>query len=72
MSSPVPDDADKRLLQALPWVSDPHRQDETRRLQEQVVEAAPLNRKPASNRKPAWVSAWRWLTRAMKRAASTS
>jgi hypothetical protein len=40
MSSPVPDDADKRLLQALPWVSDPHRQDETRRLQEQVVEAA--------------------------------
>ena len=40
MSSPVPDDADKRLMQALPWVSDPHRQDETRRLQEQVVEAA--------------------------------
>jgi hypothetical protein len=40
MSSPVPDDADKRLLHAVPWVSDPHRQDETRRLQEQVVEAA--------------------------------
>jgi hypothetical protein len=40
MSSPAPDDADKRLIQALPWVSDPHRQDETRRLQEQVVEAA--------------------------------
>ena len=40
MSSPVPDDADKRLIHAVPWVSDPHRQDETRRLQEQVVEAA--------------------------------
>jgi hypothetical protein len=40
MSSPVPDDSDKRLIYALPWVSDPHRQDETRRLQEQVVEAA--------------------------------
>jgi hypothetical protein len=40
MSSPGPDDSDDRLIRALPWVSDPHRQDETRRLQEQVVEAA--------------------------------
>jgi hypothetical protein len=40
MSSPVPDDPDKKLLYAVPWVSDPQREDETRRLQEQVVEAA--------------------------------
>jgi hypothetical protein len=40
MSSPVKDDADKQLMQALPWVSDPGRQDETRRLQEDVVAAA--------------------------------
>jgi hypothetical protein len=40
MSSPVKDDADKQLMQALPWVSDPKRQDETRRLQEDVVAAA--------------------------------
>jgi hypothetical protein len=40
MSSLVQDDADKQLIHALPWVSDPQRQDETRRLQEQVVEAA--------------------------------
>jgi hypothetical protein len=40
MSSPVPDDSDKRLICALPWVSDPNRQAESRRLQDQVVEAA--------------------------------
>lgn len=40
MSSPVKDDADKQLMSALPWVSDPQRQDETRRLQEDVVAAA--------------------------------
>ena len=40
MSSPVQDDADKQLMHALPWVSDPKRQDETRRLQEDVVAAA--------------------------------
>jgi len=40
MSSPVQDDADKLLIHALPWVSDPKRQDETHRLQEDVVAAA--------------------------------
>jgi hypothetical protein len=40
MSPPVKDDADKQLMNALPWVSDPRRQDETRRLQEDVVAAA--------------------------------
>jgi hypothetical protein len=40
MSSPVRDDADKQLINAVPWVSDPKRQDETRRLQEDVVAAA--------------------------------
>ena len=40
MSSLVQDDADKQLIHALPWVSDPQRQDETRRLQEQMFEAA--------------------------------
>jgi hypothetical protein len=40
MSPPVKDDADKQLMNALPWVSDPQRQDETRRLQEDVVAAA--------------------------------
>jgi hypothetical protein len=40
MSSPVQDDADKQLMRALPWVSDPPRQDEARRLEEDVVAAA--------------------------------
>jgi TPR repeat protein len=40
MSSPVQDDADKQLIRALPWVNDPRRQDESRRLQEEVIEAA--------------------------------
>lgn len=44
MSSLGPDDADKQLKQAVPWVSDPQRQDqrdeETRRLQEDVIAAA--------------------------------
>jgi hypothetical protein len=40
MSSPAKDDADSKLISALPWVSDPQRQDETRRLQEEVVAAA--------------------------------
>jgi hypothetical protein len=44
MSSPDQDDADKKLRQAVPWVSDPERQDlrdeETRRLQEDVIAAA--------------------------------
>ena len=42
MSSLAHDDDDNKLF-ALPWVSDPRRQDETRRLQEQVVEAARPN-----------------------------
>src|SRR6202048_3339793 len=40
MSSPVKDDADKQLIRALPWVSDPQRQDEARRLEEDVLAAA--------------------------------
>jgi hypothetical protein len=41
MSSPAQDDdEDKQLMHALPWVSDPQRQDETRRLQEDVAKAA--------------------------------
>jgi hypothetical protein len=40
MSPPVKGDADKQLMNAVPWVSDPQRQDETRRLQEDVVAAA--------------------------------
>src|SRR5215472_12579355 len=37
------DDADKALKQAVPWVSDPaRRDDETRRLQEDVIAAAKL------------------------------
>jgi hypothetical protein len=40
MSSPANDDADKQLIHALPWVSDPRREDETRRLEDEVVEAA--------------------------------
>jgi hypothetical protein len=40
MSSPVQDDADKQLMRALPWVSDPRRPDEARRLEEDVVAAA--------------------------------
>jgi hypothetical protein len=44
MSSLGPDDADKQLKQAVPWVSDPQHQDqrdeETRRLQEDVIAAA--------------------------------
>jgi hypothetical protein len=41
MSSPDQDDADKQLQRAAPWVSDPQQRDsETRRLQEDVMEAA--------------------------------
>jgi hypothetical protein len=44
MSSPDQDDVDKKLRLAVPWVSDPERQDlrdeETRRLQEDVIAAA--------------------------------
>jgi len=44
MSSLGPDDADKQLKQAVPWVSDPQHQDqrdeETHRLQEDVIAAA--------------------------------
>jgi hypothetical protein len=44
MSSPDEDDVDKKLRLAVPWVSDPERQDlrdeETRRLQEDVIAAA--------------------------------
>src|SRR6266481_4430451 len=44
MSSPDQDDVDKQLQRAVPWVSDPQhheqRDNETRRLQEEVVEAA--------------------------------
>src|SRR6266436_1579442 len=40
MSSPAKDDADKQLIRALPWVSDPQRQDEARRLEEDVLAAA--------------------------------
>lgn len=40
MSSPAKDDADKQLIRALPWVSDPQRQDEARRLEEDVIAAA--------------------------------
>jgi len=40
MSSLDRDDADKQLMDALPWVSDPQRQEETRRLQEDVAKAA--------------------------------
>jgi len=44
MSSPDQDDVDKKLRLAVPWVSDPGRQDlrdeETRRLQEDVIAAA--------------------------------
>jgi len=51
MSSLDKDDADKQLQQAVPWVSDPHnreqRDEQTRRLQEEVVEAAKrLEREP--------------------------
>jgi hypothetical protein len=44
MSSRDQDDADKQLQQAVPWVSDPNNQEQrdeqTRRLQEDVIEAA--------------------------------
>jgi hypothetical protein len=41
MSSLGEDDADKQLKQAVPWVSDPQKpDDETRRLQEDIMEAA--------------------------------
>jgi hypothetical protein len=44
MSSPDQDDVDKKLRQAVPWVSNPERHDqrdeETRRLQEDVIAAA--------------------------------
>jgi TPR repeat protein len=39
MSSLIQDDADKQLTNALPWVSDPRRQEEARRLEEEVIEA---------------------------------
>jgi hypothetical protein len=40
MSSLLQDDADKQLIKALPWVSDPRRQEEARRLEAEVIEAA--------------------------------
>src|SRR6266481_6047532 len=40
MNSPDQDDADKQFMNALPWVSDPQHEDETRRLQEDVAKAA--------------------------------
>src|SRR5947209_3834188 len=40
MSSPVRDDADTRIISALPWVSGAPRQDEMRRLQEEIIDAA--------------------------------
>lgn len=44
MSSLDQDEADKQLQKAVPWVSDPHdpkqRDEQTRRLQEEVIEAA--------------------------------
>ena len=40
MSSPDHDDADKPFMNALPWMSDPQHEDETRRLQEDVAKAA--------------------------------
>jgi hypothetical protein len=48
MSSPVQDDADKQLIRALPWVSDPRRQEEERRLEEEVIEAAKRLEREAS------------------------
>jgi hypothetical protein len=40
MSSPAHDDADRQVIYALPWVSDPRRLEEARRLEEEVIEAA--------------------------------
>jgi hypothetical protein len=40
MSSPVQDDTDKQVSDAQPWVSDPRRRDESRRREEEVIEAA--------------------------------
>jgi hypothetical protein len=40
MSSHDQDDADKQFMNALPWMSDPQHEDETRRLQEDVAKAA--------------------------------
>ena len=40
MSSPDRDDADEQFMHALPWMSDPQHEDETRRLQEDVAKAA--------------------------------
>jgi hypothetical protein len=44
MNSPDQGEVDKQLRQAVPWVSDPHnpelRDEQTRRLQEEVIEAA--------------------------------
>ena len=58
MSSLDQDDADKRLQRAVPWVSDPQhveqRDNETRRLQEDVIEAAKrLERESAKSQPPA-------------------
>jgi len=40
MSSHDQNDADKQFMHALPWMSDPQHEDETRRLQEDVAKAA--------------------------------
>jgi hypothetical protein len=58
MSSLDQDDADKQLQRAVPWVSDPQhfeqRDNETRRLQEDVIEAAKrLERESAKSQPPA-------------------
>jgi hypothetical protein len=56
MSSLDQDDADKRLQRAVPWVSDPQhreqRDSETRRLQEDVIEAAKRLERDSANFAP--------------------
>jgi hypothetical protein len=58
MSSPDEDDADK-LMRAVPWVSDAERQDESRRLQEEALEAAQhLRRKSGEHPSQAGTEPW--------------
>jgi hypothetical protein len=52
MSSLIQDDADKQLTNALPWVTDPQRQEEARRLEEQVIEATRSLEREASALSP--------------------
>jgi hypothetical protein len=40
MSSPVQEDRDKKVNDTQPWVNDPRRQEEARRLEEEVIRAA--------------------------------